>query len=169
MPIAGSNTVSKAILLSQSYANIYNLIDDKSNVPDPSGSDTRKMIYRRDPLVKGTSFKGYPCIIINPASITFENYGMDGSRANVGWEINIEILCSDTIRNNNAMGAEWCDELTESILYTLNDTTNRKTLRSYGMANIVPDIGDVNLIIISQERIFSRTITLKFNKRLEIG
>ena len=169
MPIAESSAINKSVLLSQSYANIYNLINNKSNVVDPFGSPDRKMVYRRDPLVKGTGFKGYPCIIINPSSVTFEGYSVDGSKADVGWEIAIEVLCSDSIRNNNGLGAEWCDELSENILSILNDTTNRKTLRNYGMANVVPDVSDVNLIIISQERIFSRTITLKFSKRIEIG
>lgn len=169
MPIASSTNVTKDILLSQSYANIWNLLNDKDNVPDPVNKVDRTIVYRRFPDVKGIDFQGYPFFTINPATADFENYNVDGLSADVGWTIMIEVFCSDRTPNNNGRGAEWCDELSERILLTLNDGTNRTTLRNYGMANVVPDVSNMAVEDIHQERVFVRTITLRFDKRLTIG
>lgn len=164
-----STSVNYTNLISQSWENVMNLIDDKDNVPDPRDSgSTRKMIYTREPD-RGLEFKGYPLIVISTSQVDFGKPCVGANKRRVDWEIIIEIYSSDDIPERRGKGQEYMREIANNIIKTLNDVTNRKTLRNYGMANITPNLTAQDVSSVDQELIYISRFTIPFSKYLVVS
>ncbi len=168
-----ASQVTYTNLLSESRNNVVDLITT-TNVPDPisSSKEFRKMIYSRPPDVKATDFKGYPLIIVNPTDIDVEREegSGDGKHRFVNFNISVEIRSSDVgFGNNNAKGLQHLDSISNDIIETFLDLTNRNTLINNQMEYIDPDIGVVETIPEADELIYRRVITLQFRSRLAIS
>ncbi len=121
-------------LISEPRDNVVSLISNTSNVSDPvsSPSEFRKWIYSRDPSIKSTSFSGYPFIVIGPTRIdTSGSASLDSSKRFVNWTIDIEVVSSDRgYGESSGKGLSYNDSITNDILKTLLDKSNRETLRN---------------------------------------
>lgn len=160
--------VNSTNLVSEPRTNVVSLISNTSNVSDPtiSSSEFRKWIYARDPDVKASEFKGYPYIIIEPARIDPSEAGnLSGSKRFVNWAMNVEVVSSDRGNaNQDGKGLEHNDAVTNDIVETLLNVTNRETLISQGMAFGKPMVSDVRIEPLSDELTYRRVITLTFDR-----
>ena len=138
-------TVSKTF--SQPFWNLYNLINNRSNVPDPihpkDTSETprsRKFVYRRKPNF-GRGFLGFPFIIVRSTKPTSGAGSADRSKVMKDYDNMIEVYAQDTSSDETGdpAGAETRDQIANNIAKTLDNVTNRKTLRNNGQSNIVYD------------------------------
>ncbi len=170
--VTDSGVVTKNNLISQSYANIYNLLNNRSNVPDPlDTSGARKLVYSRLPDVSGLNFSGYPIIVIKRATLDdpLEERSVDKTRGKIFWEFEIEVRSSDNILNHASNGASYCEQIMDNILKTINDITNRKALLCYGMANGIPFIEDFDSIELNSDPVFFAKMSLRYNKRMTLS
>ncbi len=159
--------VNKTNLISEPRNNVVSLISNNSNVSDPvtTSAEFRKWIYSRDPDIKANDFAGYPFIVIAPARIdTSGGSSLDSSKRFVNWTIEIEVVSSDRgYGNNDGKGLTHNDAITNDILETLLDVTNRKTLKSQGMSFGKPVVSDVSIEAFKQELTYRRVITVPFD------
>ena len=158
--------ITNANLISEPRNNVVTLISNSSNVSDPvNSSGNRKWIYSRDPAIKSNSFAGYPFIVIGPTRIdTTGSANMDSSKRFINWTIDIEVVSSDYgYGSNEGKGLEHNDSVTDDILKTLLDTTNRQTLISQGMAFRQPVVSNIIVELLKQEMTYRRIITLPFD------
>ena len=159
--------VDKTNLISEPRNNVVTLISNSSNVSDPvtSSSEYRKWIYSRDPDIKAGDFAGYPFIVIAPARIdTSGSASLDSSRRFTNWTIEIEVVSSDRgYGNNDGKGLTHNDAVTNDILQTLLNVTNRQTLISQGMAFGKPVVSNVLIEPLKQELTYRRIITVPFD------
>ena len=159
--------INNTNLISEPRNNVVTLISNPDNVSDPiSGSaEGRKWIYSRDPDLKTTNFKGFPFIVIGPARIdTSGAANMDSSKRFVNWAVHIEVVSSDDgYGNTSGKGLEYNDSITNDILQTMLDVTNRVTLRNYGQAFGKPIVSDVSVELLKQELVYRRIITVPFD------
>lgn len=159
-------------IVSQSWQNIKDTIDDRSNVVDPIDSaGNRKLVYTREPDNKARNFAGFPYIIIYPVTATFNTRSVSGTIANVDWEIEIEVHSSDNMKHKDysGQGRQYADQIADDIIQTLNDSSNRITLRNFGMAFVNPALADADIDIIGDETVFVRRFVIPFNKRLTVS
>jgi len=154
-------------LISEPRNNVVTLISNSSNVSDPSTNSSafRKWIYSRDPGIKSNSFTGYPFIVIGPSRIDASgSSNMDSSKRFINWTVDIEVVTSDYgYGNNDGKGLEYNDSITNDIMKTLLDVTNRQALRVQGMAFGKPVVSDVMVELLKQELTYRRIITLPFD------
>src|SRR3989344_6984861 len=139
MAIPTSAIVNHSNLFTQPHANIFNLINNRANVPDPEDSlGTRRLLYVREPRDLSTTFSGFPVIVIPPIELSEDIVTVDGNTATVTFSIMIRIMTKDhnTSRSGTASGASALDSISDNVLKTLNNESNRKTLRSQGMSSI---------------------------------
>lgn len=159
--------VNSTNLISEPRNNVVALISDSSNVNDPvtTSSEYRKWIYARDPDVKSNDFAGYPFIVIGPSRIdTSGKSSLDSSKRFVNWTIDIEVVSSDRgYGDNDGKGLIHNDAITDDVLQTLLDVTNRKTLRSQGMSFGKPVVSDVLVEPFHQQLAYRRIITVPFD------
>lgn len=151
--------VDSTNMVSQPRENIKELI--KNNVSDPtiSSSGYRKWIYNRDPDVKSLDFKGYPYIIIRPATANFGDEQTGNAQIqSVLWGIEIDVITSDRGNNNrDGKGQEDNDSISDDVIKTLNSETGRSTLRASGMRFIRPNVAGMVVEEDNQTLIFRRS------------
>jgi len=159
-------------IVSQSWQNIYDLINTRTNVVDPLDSlGNRKMVYSREPSQKGRDFTSYPYVIVHPVTADFVNRSLDSNKANVEWEIELEVHSSDNMlhKDHSGKGNAYANQLSDDVIQTLNDSTNRITLRGFGMSTIQPNLVSTDVVNIKGDIIFVRRFVIPFKKRLSLS
>ncbi len=143
MTIGDSGSLTSSTLASQPFANIYNLINDRSNVEDPN-DDTgeRKFVYQRFPKITSNNTPGYPFIVVKRARPAKAKGMLSSTKSFMDFNFMITVYTRD--KNSDSAGdpnaAETCDNITNAIIATLNSSTNRRTLRDHGMSKVEFDI-----------------------------
>jgi len=166
--------VTYANLFTESRNNIVSLISNTSNVSDPfsTTSEFRKWIYSREPDTKASDFGGYPFIIIHPSSFSTEDTGgsVDGKSKKVFWDLEIEIVSSDRgYGDNNAKGLSHMGSISNNIVTTLLNSTNRNTLAGQAMYFSNPVTTTVGSEVINNERVYRRSILISFKSRIQVS
>ncbi len=169
MTIAESGKITASTIASQPHANIYNLINTRSNVPDPADpTGIRKLVYVREPRI-GRGSRLFPHIVIQRAKPSNLLSTANLTKSFMSYDFTIRIVCrdSDGDTEGNPTGAEQCADITDNILKTLNNATNRRTLISYGMANLEYDI-ETDEDDFEGKSIFMTEFDLRFERNLTL-
>lgn len=160
-------------LFSESRTNVLNLISTTSNVSDPtiSSAEFRKWIYSREPDIKANDFAGYPFIIVHHSDVDVEEKGsLDGKSKRVSWSVEIEIVSSDRgYASTDGKGATHMDTISNSIMKTLLNITNRNTLSNLSMKFSQPSTTSVSTDIVNNELVFRRSIFAPFKSRIQVS
>jgi len=162
-------------LFSESRNNVVALITS-SNVSDPtiSAAEVRKWIYSREPDVKASGFEGYPFIIVHPVDLDIEGEdgrgSLDGKSKVVFWDIEIEIVTSDRgYGDQDGKGLSYMDSISNSLIQTFMNITNRKTLSNNSMKFVNPTTTAVGTEVIDNELVYRRSIILSFKSRIQVS
>ena len=168
-----ASQVTYTNLFSESRTNVVDLITS-ANVPDPtlSAAEFRKWIYSREPDVKATNFKGYPYLIVHPTDFDIEKEGgsVDMKSKFVFWDIEIEIVTSDRgYGEGDAKGLSHMDTISNNLIKTFMDKTNRDTLSTNSMKFVNPTTTAVGTEVIENELVYRRSIMISFKSRIQVS
>lgn len=169
--VSSSVAINYSNLFTQSHANVYNMINNRSNVPDPiSSSGARKFVRVREPKSFGRDFSGWPTIIIPNTGITQKNASVSATIAEVIYEITINVWTQDKTSDSlgDPLGASQLDTISDNILKTLNTEANRKTLRNNGMSNFEIIDSPSDWEEVDGKFIFNREFTINFRNRTKV-
>lgn len=169
MEVPTSVAITKDNLFVQTHANIFNLINDRSNVPDPADSTgVRKFVYTREPNTMANNFAGYPFIIVPYPEFSQDAKVADATKAFQSDEFTITIYTQDKASDGsgNPSGARQAADITTNIVKTLNNKSNSQTLRNNGLRNKSFTKVDFDWGELDQKRIFKRELTLRFANQL---
>jgi hypothetical protein len=160
-------------LFSESRNNVLALITS-SNVPDPtiSTSEYRKWIYSREPDVKSNDFKGYPFIVVHPSDLDIEKEGGSVNMKSkfVYWDVEIEIIAGERgYGANDGKGLSHIDSISNNLIKTFMDKTNRQTLSTNSMKFVSPTTTSVGTEVIENELVYRRSIMLSFKSRIQVS
>ena len=166
MSILTSGVINSTNLIRQSYANIYNLINNRSNVPDPNSSaGTRKFIYTRMPKIDSRNFAGFPFIIVERTKPSKKIGSADLTKSFINFDNAISVYSKDkeTDSTGYPSGEQTNEEITENIRKTLDNATNQRTLLNQAMAHLSYNIDT------SEDEDFDGILTYisKFDLRFE--
>ena len=167
MAILNSARVNKNAIQRQSFANLYNLINNRTNVPDPAdGSGIRKFVFVRLPRI-GRGFNGFPFIVINRMKPTKGKSTASLTKSFMSYDTTLTIYTQDEDSDNqgNANGAEQNNLISDNVIKTLNDSTNRKTLIDQRMANLEYNI-DTDEDEFEGRRVFTSEFDIRFEETL---
>ena len=171
MAISASASIDYSNTFSQAHANVFNLINNRNNVADPLDSKgRRKFVYVREPRVSGRGFADYPIIIISPVDVSQTNAVVSATKSITNYSISIQVLCIDGTfpAIATATGAEQLNTISNSILQTLNNETNRTILRNYGLKNFELNSSPSDYDDMEGNLIFMREFELTFSEVLKI-
>lgn len=146
MAINATAQVTKDSILTQAHANLYNLINNRSNVPDPifpndtSGTE-RKLVWMREPLVasRNEGSQPYPFVVVPRMQyVPGTESSSDARNAMRIWRNVIKIVSKDKRTDSAGIpsGAEQCNELADAVLTALKNVENRLTLWRLGMGDV---------------------------------
>ena len=138
MVILNSARVNATNIQNQSFANLYNLLNNRTNIPLPVGLPVNhKFVYVRLPNI-GRGFIGFPFIVISRTMPTKGGTNADLTKSFMSYDFSVRVFSQDSSSDNigNPTGAEQCNLITDDIIQTLNSSVNRKTLIGQRMANL---------------------------------
>ena len=158
--------VSKSTMLSQAWQNVYDIVNNKSYVADPTtvSTQSRKWIYSREPDIKAMDFQEFPYIIVNPATLSFGKL-RSGNRQlrSVSWSIIIEVVtCDRGFSNSDGKGMTHLDVISDDIIEAFNNETVQNTLRANGLLGSTPNVTAAVAEDFSNTKIYRRSIALTF-------
>ncbi len=166
--VTETGKITSSKIFSQPFWNLYNLINNRSNVPDPDDSTgSRKFVYRRQPNF-GRNFAGFPFIIVRATKPTSGPGSADRSKVMKDYDNDIEVYAQDTKSDSvgDPAGAETRDQITDNIAKTLDNVTNRKTLRNNGQSNIVYDVDIDDEAELDGKTLFAAMFDLRSERNL---
>ncbi len=168
-----ATAINYSNLFSQSWQNIYDLINVKASVVDPTTSSTeyRKWIYSREPDAKSIEFKGFPVIIIHPSTFnTTEGGSVSGIKKFMEWTMEIEVITSDRGYNNvDGKGLSHMDAICDDIIETLFKSANQSTLNTNSIHFININSSRVVVEDFNNTLIYRRSIIVGFKSRLAVS
>ena len=158
--------VDKSNLLSESWQNVYDLINDSSNVSNPTG--VKKWVYSRDPGTKSVGFSGFPYIVVFPSVVDFgERATVNKQLKTVNFSVQVEVVTSDGMKDKGK-GAEWNDNICDDILELFNSVAACNTLATNGLFFSTPNVSSVIIDEVNQLRVFRRSIFISFTCKKKV-
>jgi len=171
--VATSVVITKDNLFTQLHANIFNLLNNRTNVPDPARPNdtgttrTRKFVYVREPNWSASNFAGFPALVVSDPKHSQNNKTADSSKAFQTDEFLLTIYAQDKTSDSDgdASAGQQIRDITTDIVNTIND--NYFTLRNNGLRNSIfdtidfPEWGEVD-----GKPVAKREITLRFSNQL---
>ena len=166
--MADSARITYTNIARQSFWNLYNLINNRSNIPDPNNSaGTRKFVYQSRIPNLGRNFAGFPFILVSRSKPSKGKTTADLSKKFHSFDFTVTVYSQDTDSDSsgNPSGAETADTITNSIINTLDNPTNRKTLLNYLMGSLEYDI-DTNEDELEGKAVFITEFDIRFENNL---
>ena len=171
------NIVTKSKIMSYAYNNVYDTINNRSNIADPKNTNntTRKFVLRKDPWSKGNDYEGYPYIVFAfyDTKREYSKFSLDGKHKTIGWEFKGTIRTKDEGATNNT--GETNDvtnmqDIQDDLDETFNSETVKQTLRVLNMFNfdIITEEGD-EAIDGNGKHIYETPFTIKCYTRMKVS
>ena len=165
--MVNSTRITYSNIVKQSYWNLYNLINNRSNVPDPNDSTgDRKFVYRRIPNL-GRNFKGFPFIIIGRTKPSKTKTTADLSKKWHSFDFDLTIYSQDNNSDSSGdpSGADTSDIISNNIISTLDNPTNRKVFLDYLMGSLEYNI-DTDEDELDGKTVFLTEFDIRFENNL---
>jgi len=175
MTVVTSDSITRSGLFTQAYWNVFNLVNNRSNVVDPhtnGSSGKRSFVYSREPEVNGLNFAGYPFIILHPVRVSQSRHTLGRTTAQVDWSVLIEVRNNDTFAREKpgidpvGRGLAQLDSVSDDVFETFNSETNKNTMETYGMYFVNPEVTSEDTINLENETVYVREIELRFRNAL---
>ena len=164
--MANSARLTSVNIARQSFWNVFNLIDTRSNVPDPNDtSGKRKFVYQS--RIPNNLEKKFPFIVISRSKPSKGKTTADLSKKFHSFDFNISVYSKDedSDSSGNPIGAETADVITNNVISTLDSPTNRKTFLNYLMGNLEYDI-DTSEDELEGKTVFITEFDIRFENNL---
>lgn len=163
--------ITNTTLISQPRENIFRLLNDRTNVPDPiDDSGKRKFVYTREPNHKERSFAGYPYVIVRDPTLRQDAHSVSRATAQVEWEQEVEIQSSDVMSNSThtGRGLEYLNDIVDDIVTFFGSAAGRKTLRQKGHFNVRLQVDRAEEVELDTENAFRAVILITYSLRVNV-
>ena len=162
--------ITQSTIESNAWLNIFDTIDNRSNITDPrdsSGSKIRQFIYDSDPFEKGLDFSGMPYIVLELPVVENLTASVDGKERFVLWRYRIVVR---TIRGGSSgtridAGRTDMFNICNDLQETFNSQSVRGGLRPNNVHNLILTKVDASTDIINQRDIYSAEYELTHTSR----
>ncbi len=127
MAISESARITSSTIASQSYANLYNLINSRTNIPLPDGLPSdHPFVHVREPRI-GIGFRGFPFIVLQRSKPTKEDSTADLTKSFMDYDFFLRVVCRDSDSDSSGipLGANQCETITNNIIKTLINKSNQ--------------------------------------------
>lgn len=166
------NTIVKNKIMSYADDNIFQIINNRSNVADPKNRGaTGKFVYRNDPWMKGSDFEDYPYIIFRFPKIEKQKKSISGTSKDFIWthDLIIRTIMNGAVNNSNntSKGVTDMYSITDDLHETFDSTTIKDQLRAMGHYDVnIVEVDNDELIDDNGRHIFQTTMEVSYNTRL---
>ena len=158
-------------LESASFSNVFDVINNRANIPDPRGGLTRVFVYDSDPLAKAIDFNDFPYIILELPTLEYSRVSVDGKHKEVGWK---HIL---TVRSVKRGDSGWAVDsgrtdilaIGDDLQFTFNSSTIKTQLAGVNIQNVKLVKTETDTLPIDQRVVYSAAYTLEYHRRFTVS
>ena len=165
--------ITSSTIESNAYANIYGIMNNRSNIADPRGSsaEERPFIVDSDPLVKSLEFSDYPIIILELPTLEYSREAEDGKRKFIKWIHNITVRTARDGSAGNRVDVGRSDMLAicDDINETFNSLSVRKELHGLNIRKVKIEKVGTDTLAVSQNQLYEATYELTYEIRLQVS
>jgi len=161
-------------IYSEPSDNIYNLIDTRTNVSDPRDPQNiknRTFVYHYEPRAKALDFSLYPYIIVEDARIDAPTRKtIDGKKHMKRWSqtIIVRTALNGSGNNRDDQGLTDMRNIVNNIFKTLDNATNKNTLRGYDMFNVEVEVTNVDSTVLDEARLHETTLEVTYSTMMTV-
>ena len=158
------------------YDNLFELVDNRTNVPDPRNRpSTKPYVYDYDPLdsvEESVDFNVFPHIVVGlPFEVSESNKSVSGSIKRYTWKHTITVRASRRGAGNNkpaAKGRNDMNDISSSLHKFFNTPSIRKSFRDVKMENIVFNKISSDTNVYNSTEYYEAEFELEFSVRLTV-
>jgi len=165
--------IEKSNIESNAYSNIFDIMNNRSNIADPRGSSAsgRAFILDADPLVKALDFSGYPYIVLELPTLEYSREGVSGTKKFITWTHKITVRTARDGSAGNVVNTGRTDIL--AIGDDLNETFNKLDVKSelaeLNIREVKLSKSTTDVFTISQKTVYEATYELEYQIRLLVS
>jgi len=163
--------LSKSNFLSQGFTNIYDIVNNRTYVPDPlSPNGGRKFVYMREPNPKSPSFAGFPFIVVEQPGVVFPNKSTSGKRKVTQHSMLVRVYSTDRLNMNqtNGMGVQYLNSISDDLVEAFNSSTVKEVLRPYRIDNLSINTSGSDVEDLDEDVVFIREFEITFANRRDV-
>ena len=169
-----TNTLTRSKLMSYSHDNIFDTINNRSNVSDPKNPNNliRKFVYKNDPFSKGNDYDGHPYIIVRFPKIEYDNVSVDGNHKNIMFscELTVRTAMGGAVNDSGSAGITDMNSIIDDLHETFNSQTVKDELRLLSMYNFnIMTVENDEFVDSNGKHIFESILELNFMTRMKTG
>lgn len=163
--------VDYATLTSAPRDAVFELLNNRANVADPMGAPSQRvMIYTRRPDELAVGFQGFPYIILPDNDFAPSRQTVDRRSAQQTFTIELQVVaCDRGAGDKDGRGNAHMRSITNDILKTILNATNRASLAAKGLCFSNPVVHQPSVIPFNNTLVYVRPITLTFTTRNKVS
>ena len=168
-----TSLITRTTIESASYNNIFEFMNNRSNIADPRGgsAENRPFIYDSDPLHKSLSFANLPYIVLEFPTIEYSRMSHDGKHKFIMWTQRIIVRTARDGSGGNLIDTGRTDmfAISDDLQELFNSTTQRDEFRLLNIKKINLTKLDSDTISIDQKQMYETVYELQYQSRLTVS
>lgn len=155
--------------------NIFSVINNRSNIPDPRNtSDTigiRQFVLDSDPFGKAINFSDFPYIIVEFPILEYSAVSTDGKVKTLNWTQTITIRAARDGSANTRQGVGRQDmlDIGDNLQSTFNNETIKQQLRELRLFMMNLTKLSVDTLFIDNQSVYEAVYQLTYMERIQVS
>ena len=165
--------VTYSNLESGPYNLFYDILNNRTNLPDPRGSTatSRQFILDADPVLhKSMAFSGPPYVVLEPPTLVWDKISVDGRFKFANWKQRIIVRTARDGSGNNRADVGRTDILTigDNLQNLFNNLTIKQSIFYAGISKSMITKLSTDIVTIDQKQMFEAVYELEYENRFMV-
>ena len=168
--------ITKTTIESNAYTNIYNVLNNRSNIDDPRNSGNtsntiRRFIYDYDPFHMSVNFRQFPYIILFLPELTYSATSTNGKLKNFEWRHRIIVRTASEGSQDQITDRGRTDMLniSDDINETFNKESVKQSLRALNIYKIEFNKIRYSTLVVDNKPVYESEYQLLYMLRLTVS
>jgi hypothetical protein len=167
--------ITKSNIESAAYSNIFDVLDDRSNINDPRNSGNtakvRQFVYDYDPFHKSLDFGLFPYMILELPVVMYSRTSGDGKTKDIQWKNTIRLRSARDGAGNSTSDIGRSDALAicDDINETFNSEAIKQSLRALNMKDIKLEQLGQSMDVIDMKYVYESEFSITYITRLTVS
>lgn len=165
--------LTKDKLITTPDTNIYSIINTRGNVANPKDfSGAIPFVYKSDPFIKSSTFKGFPYIVVNSPRLEYSAVSADGKVKTVEWRQELSVVTESNgalVNANNDAGETNMNDILDDLHETFNSETVKQELRVLRLYSMDLQVVNSDDIVIKDKTVHLTELELRYNERISVS
>ncbi len=167
--------LTKDKLITTPDSNIFSYINNRNYVKDPkspAGANNRPFVYKSDPFIKSSNFRGFPYIVVESPRMEYNSVSANGKVKTIEWKQVITVITSSDgamVNIGSDAGETNMNDILDDLLELFNNETRKQELRELRLFSMDLKIVNTDDIILKDKTLHSSELELTYKERFTVS